>query len=61
MANCERLQAEHKVLYVHWSKYVHTGGIYVTIGAATFDKWVLSALEDPDEGLNGVTIREIYD
>ena len=39
------LRAEHKVLYVHWAKYVHTGRIFVNIGAAAFNKWVLSALE----------------
>ena len=60
-ADHERLQAKHKVLYVHCAKYVHTGRISVNIEAAAFEKWVLAALEDPDEGLNGVTIRDVYD
>ena len=58
---CERLRAEHKVLYVHWYKYVHTGRITVNIGAAAFHSWVLVALEDPNEGINGVTVRDVYD
>ena len=56
-AECERLQSEHNLLYVHCAKYVHTG----RIRAAAFDKWGLTALEDSDEGLNGVTIRDVYD
>ena len=48
-------------MYFHWAKYVHTGCITVNIGAATFNEWVLAALEDPNEGLNGVTIRDVYD
>ena len=59
-AKCERLLAEYKVLCVHWSKYVHTGCISVNIRSAAFDKWVLSALKDPDKGLNGVTICNVY-
>ena len=47
-------------MYVHWAKCVHTGRIKVNIRAAAFDEWVLAALEDPDEGLNGVTIRDVY-
>ena len=43
----ERLQSKHKVLYVYWDKYVHTGRISVNIGASAFDEWVLAALEDP--------------
>ena len=57
----ECLRAEHKVLHAHWTKYVHIGRITVHIGAAAFDEWVLSALEDPDEGLKGATIRDAYD
>ena len=61
MAERERLRAEHKVLYIHWAKYVHTGRIAVNIGAASFDNWVLAALEDPDKVLNWVTICNVYD
>ena len=38
-AERECLRAEHKVLYVHWDKYVHTGRITVNIGAAVFNEW----------------------
>ena len=48
-------------MYFHWYKYVHTGRIAVNIRAAAFDEWVLAALKDSDEGLNGVTIRDVYD
>ena len=58
---CKCLRAEHKVFYVHWAKYVHTGSIEVNIGAATFDKWVIAALEDTNEGLNRFTNRDVYD
>ena len=37
-AERKRLRAEHKVLYVHWAKYVHSWRIAVNIGAAAFDK-----------------------
>ena len=57
----EHLKAEHKVLYVHWAKYVHTGRITVNTRAAAFDEWVLSALKDPSEGTNEVTIRDVFD
>ena len=60
-AERERLQPEHKVLYVYWAKYVHIGRIAVNIGAAAFNEWVLAAIEDPDEGLNRVTIRDVFD
>ena len=60
-AEHERLRAKHKVLYVHWAKYVHTGRIAVNVGAAAFNKWVLAEIEDPDKMLNGVTIRNVYD
>ena len=60
-AERECLRAEHKVLYVHWDKYVHTGRITVNIGAAVFNKWVLAAIKYPKEGLNGVTTRDVYD
>ena len=60
-AKRERLRAEHKVLYVHWAKYVHTGRIAVNIGAAAFYEWVLTTLEDPNEGIKGFTIRKVYD
>ena len=60
-ADRECLSSEHKLLYVHWAKYVHTGRIAVNIGAATFDEWVLAAIEDPNVGLNEVTICDVYD
>ena len=48
-------------MYVHWTKYIHTGCIAVNIGASAFDKWVLDSLKDSNQGLNGVTIRDVYD
>ena len=60
-ADRECLSSEHKLLYVHWAKYVHTGRIAVNIGAATFDEWVIAAIEDPNVGLNEVTICDVYD
>ena len=59
-AKRERLRAEHKVLYVHWAKYVHTGRIAVNINATAFEEWVFAALEDPNEGLNGFIVRNVY-
>ena len=61
MVERNRLCEKHKVLYVHWAKYAHTGRIAVNIGAAAFDEWVLTALEDPDKGVSRVTIRNVYD
>ena len=60
MAKYERLQSKHKVLYVQWTKYVHTGYISITIGDAAFNEWVLAAHEEPGKGLTGVTIRDVY-
>ena len=60
-AKRKRLQSETKVFYVHCAKYVHIGRITVNIRAAAFDEWVIAALEDLDEGLNRVTIRDVYD
>ena len=48
-------------MHVHWAKYVHTRRITANIGAAVFNEWVLTTLKYPDEGLNGVTIRDVYD
>ena len=48
-------------MYIPWAKYIHTGCVSVNIIAAAFNVWVLTALEDPDKGLNGVTIRDVYD
>ena len=48
-------------MHSHWPKYVHTGRISVHIGAAAFDEWVIAELKYPDEGINGVTIRDAYD
>ena len=56
----EHLQVENTLFYVHCANYFHTGRISVNIGAAAFDEWVLAALEDPDKGLNGVTICNVY-
>ena len=61
MAERECLRSNHKVLDVHLSNYVHTGRIFVSIGAAAFDKWVLAALEDSNKGLTRVTISDVYD
>ena len=60
-AEQKRLQAEHKVLYVYWSKCLHTGCIAVNIKAVSFDEWVIASFEDPGKGLNGVTTRDVYD
>ena len=40
---------------------MHTQRLAVNIGAATFEPWVYAELDDPDEGLNGVTICQLYD
>ena len=36
-ADREHLQAEHKVLYLHWSDYTHSCRIAVNIGAVAFN------------------------
>ena len=35
--------------------------IAVNIGAAAFKEWVIAELSDPNEGINGVNIRTLYE
>ena len=39
----------------------YAAALIAEIGAGAFDEFVLAELMDPDEGLNGVTIRQIFD
>ena len=57
----EELRATNKVDSFNWDQYQHTQRIAVNIGAAAFDDWVIAELDDPDEGLNGVDIRTLYE
>ena len=57
----EELRATNKVETFDWDQYQHTGRIAVNIGATVFESWAITELDDPDEGLNGVDIRQLYD
>ena len=57
----EELRATNKVQNFDWDRYQHTQRIAVNIGAVAFDEWVITELDNPDEGLNGVNIRTLYE
>ena len=57
----EALRAENELAQYHWKRYLHTQRIAVNIGAAAFEPWVYAELDDPDEGLNGVTVQQLFD
>ena len=60
-AEREEARALHKIDVRNWDTSTHAASLVAEIGAAAFDEYVLAELMDPDEGLNGVTIRQIYD
>ena len=60
-AKRERLRAENAVAKAYWEAAEHARRITVNIGAAAFDKFVYAKLDDPDEGLNDVELRDLYD
>ena len=57
----EELRATNERALHHWKRYQHTQRIAVNIGAAAFEPWVIAELDNPDKGLNGVTIRQLHD
>lgn len=60
-AERERLRGENDITKTYWETAEHAKRITVNIGAAAFDKFVYAELDDPDEGLNDVEIRDLYD
>ena len=60
-AEREEARALHKIEDRYWKTSVHAAALIAEIGAGAFDEFVLAELMDPDEGLNGVTIRQIFD
>ena len=57
----KELRAINKLAAYYWNLYHHTQRIVVNIGAASFEMWVIAEDDDPNEGLNGVTVRQLYD
>ena len=51
----------HKVTKHHWELYVLTMLAIIAIGVAGFDNFVVAKLDNPDKGLDGVNIRDLYD
>ena len=61
-AEREEARALHKIDVRYWDTATHAASLIAEIGAAAFDdEYILAELMDPDEGLNGITIRQIYD
>ena len=60
-AEREQARAEHKINERFWESASHAARIAVDIGVAAFDEFVYAELDDPDEGLNSVEVRDIYD
>jgi hypothetical protein len=45
----------------YWKTAIHAATLIVNIVAAAFNEFVLIELMDPDKGLNGVAIPQIFD
>jgi hypothetical protein len=60
-AQREQARAEHAVHSAFWATANHGRRIAVNIGAAALDPFVYAELDDPDEGLNDTSIRDLYD
>ena len=60
-AQREQARAEHAVDAAFWATANHGRRIAVNIGAAALDSYVYAELDEPDEGLNDITIRDLYD
>ena len=60
-AEREQARAEHAAEATFWATAAHARRIAVNIGAAALDPFVYAELDDPDEGLNGTKVRDLYD
>jgi hypothetical protein len=60
-AQREQARAVHATESIFWATAMHGRRIAVNIGSAAFDEFVYAELDDPDEGLNGITVRDLYD
>jgi hypothetical protein len=60
-AEREKARAEHAIDATFWATAVHAKRIAVNIGAAALEPFVYAELDDPDEGLDDVQIRDLYD
>ena len=56
-AKREEARTLHKIEDRYYKTSVHVATLNAKINTATFDEFVFAELMDPDEGLNGVTIR----
>ena len=57
----EQLRDENEVATINWERYQHTQCIAVNMGAAAFEPFVIAELENPDEELNAIDIRALYE
>ena len=55
----ERLRADNNTASKHWTTAEHAKRIAVNIGANALEPFVYAKLDDPDEGLNNITIRDL--
>ena len=58
VAQHKEIKERHKVNVKNYDIYKATGRCAVDIGSRAFKDWVFSELNDPTEGLAGVTIRK---
>ena len=56
----EELRATNATANINWNKAVHAKRLAVNIGAQALEQFVYAELDDPDEGLNGVDIMDLY-
>ncbi|KAL7531195.1 hypothetical protein ACHAXR_003897, partial [Thalassiosira sp. AJA248-18] len=57
----EQARAENNIDATYWATATHARRIAVDIGARALEPFVYAELDDPDEGLDGVNIRDLYD
>ena len=57
----ERLCADNNTASKHWTTAEHDKRIAVNIGANALEPFVYAELDDPGEGLNNITVRDLYD
>ena len=57
----ERLKADNDLAKKFWITAGHARRLAVKIGAAALEPFVYAELDDPDEGLSAIEIRDLYD
>jgi hypothetical protein len=60
-AEREQARAEHSIDVKYWVTAEHGKRIAVNIGAAALEPFAYAELDEPDEGLDDVDIRALYD